>query len=113
MNVLLAAIFAFLISAALVPVCRIISFRLNCVAHPSPDRWHRRVPPLLGGVAIAGGVLSGAMLFGVAADLRILLVSGAVIFAVGVADDVMNLKPATKLIAEIAVASILLFFGFR
>ena len=34
-------------------------------------------------------------------------------FATGLVDDVLSLKPATKLIAQIALASSLLFFGYR
>ena len=34
-------------------------------------------------------------------------------FAVGLADDLRSLKPSTKLIAEIAIASLLVFFGYR
>src|SRR4029077_4902789 len=42
-----------------------------------------------------------------------LLVCGAAIAAFGFADDVLSLKPSTKLIAQIVVASGLLFFGYR
>ena len=31
----------------------------------------------------------------------------------GLVDDVLSLKPSTKLIAQIALASALLFFGYR
>jgi UDP-GlcNAc:undecaprenyl-phosphate GlcNAc-1-phosphate transferase len=41
------------------------------------------------------------------------LAGGSLIFVVGLTDDVMNLKPSTKLIAEIALASLLVFMGGR
>ena len=113
MNILLAALFGFAVCAAVVPVCRIIAVRLNCVAKPSADRWHRRATPLLGGIGIVCAVVAGALLFGIARDSAVLLLTGGLIFVVGVTDDIINLKPSTKLVAEIAVASILLFFGFR
>jgi UDP-GlcNAc:undecaprenyl-phosphate GlcNAc-1-phosphate transferase len=113
MNILLASLFGFAVCAALVPVCRIIAVRVNCVAKPSADRWHRRATPLLGGVAIVFAVLGGALLFGTARDLAVLLFTGGLIFVVGITDDITRLKPSTKLVAEIAVASVLLFFGFR
>ncbi len=34
-------------------------------------------------------------------------------FGVGLVDDVITLKPSTKLIAQIALASVLLFFNYR
>ena len=113
MTILLAALFGIGVTAALVPPCRALAFRLNCIARPSADRWHKRPTPLLGGVAIVTTVFLGALVFGVADDLARFLVAGALIFVVGVTDDMFNLKPSTKLIAEIAVASILVFFGFR
>ncbi len=113
MIILLAALFGVAVTAALVPACRALAFRLNCVARPSADRWHKRPTPLLGGIAIVAAVFLGAFIFGVAHQLAQFLLAGALIFIVGVTDDVFNLKPSTKLIAEIAVASILVFFGFR
>jgi UDP-GlcNAc:undecaprenyl-phosphate GlcNAc-1-phosphate transferase len=34
-------------------------------------------------------------------------------FAVGFSDDILSLKPSTKLVAQIALASVLLFFNYR
>jgi UDP-GlcNAc:undecaprenyl-phosphate GlcNAc-1-phosphate transferase len=113
MTILFAALFGLAISAALVPACRALAFRLDCVARPSADRWHKRPTPLLGGVAIVLTVMLGATTFGVHAAVTPLLVAGALIFVVGVTDDLITLKPSTKLIAEIAVASLLVFFGYR
>jgi len=113
MTILLAALFGVGVSAALVPVCRALSFRLNCVARPTSDRWHKRPTPMLGGIAIVATVLVGALVFGVGGKVSELLLAGSLIFIVGFTDDLINLKPSTKLIAEIAVASVLVFFGFR
>jgi len=113
MTILLAACFGLVVSAALVPACRTLAFRLNCVARPASDRWHKRPTPLLGGVAIVATVMVGALIFGVGAAQLKLLLAGALIFVIGITDDLISLKPTTKLIAEIAVASILVFFGFR
>ena len=37
----------------------------------------------------------------------------ALIFLAGLADDVFALKPFTKLVVEIAIATVFLFFGYR
>ena len=113
MTILFAALFGLGVTSALVPACRALAFRLDCVARPSADRWHKRPTPLLGGVAIVATVLLGTLVFGIADELAKFLLAGVLIFVVGVADDILTLKPATKLIAEIGVASILVFFGFR
>jgi UDP-GlcNAc:undecaprenyl-phosphate GlcNAc-1-phosphate transferase len=108
-----ALLFGFAATVALVPLCRLIAWRLNCVARPSGDRWHKQPTPLLGGAAIFAAVGIGAAVVDVAAPLWPLLLTGALIFIVGVTDDTLSLKPSTKLIAEIALASMFLFFGYR
>src|SRR4026209_951602 len=107
MTILLAGFFGLALSAALVPFCLALAFRLNCVARPSSDRWHKRPTPLPGGIAIITTVLLGAFVFGVGSKLIVLLLAGTLIFIVGITDDLFALKPSTKLIAEIAVASLL------
>jgi UDP-GlcNAc:undecaprenyl-phosphate GlcNAc-1-phosphate transferase len=106
---------AFAVSAALVPVCRSLALRRGYVAHPRQDRWHKRPTALFGGVAmgvsvfalaIASGLLAGDLL-----KLALPLAGGALIFIVGLADDVVSLKPSTKLVAEIALASLFVFFN--
>jgi len=112
-KLIIATSFGFGAAVGFVPLCRLAAVRLDCVARPSADRWHRRPTPLLGGAAIFGSVAVGSIVFGIAGPLWVLLLTGALLFAVGVADDKITLKPATKLIAEIAVACVLLFFGYR
>ncbi len=46
-------------------------------------------------------------------DLALPLIGGLAIFIVGITDDVISLKPTTKLIAEIALAAMFVFFGER
>ena len=58
-------------------------------------------------------VLAGAAVFGLIPPLLVLTGTGALAFAVGLADDLLSIKPATKFIVAIGLASILIFFGFR
>jgi UDP-GlcNAc:undecaprenyl-phosphate GlcNAc-1-phosphate transferase len=100
-------------SAALVPLCRSIALKKGFIARPRQDRWHSRPTALFGGVAIAVTVVGLALTAGDLADLALPLIAGTLIFFVGVTDDVLSLKPTTKLIAEIALASMFVFFGER
>ena len=113
MNSLLAYCLGSLAGAlALVPLCRFLAFRLRLVAQPKLDRWHKRPTPMLGGIAIAIPPLAGAG-FLAPAELLLPLLCCGLMFVVGLTDDIWQLKPATKLIAEIGLASVLLFFGYR
>jgi UDP-GlcNAc:undecaprenyl-phosphate GlcNAc-1-phosphate transferase len=106
-------LFGLALSIGLVPVCRIVAHRTGLVSHPRNDRWHRTTVPLLGGVAIALSMLIVSVVTGNALDLAVPLSAAIFISAAGLADDILNLKPATKLLAQIMVAAWLVYFGYR
>jgi UDP-GlcNAc:undecaprenyl-phosphate GlcNAc-1-phosphate transferase len=112
-NLIVFYVFALALSLALTPVCRLVAQRLGFVAKPKEDRWHKRPTAMFGGVAIAATTLLLGLFVAPGAHLWPLLVSGALIAGFGLADDVLSLKPSTKLIVQITVASMLLFFGLR
>jgi UDP-GlcNAc:undecaprenyl-phosphate GlcNAc-1-phosphate transferase len=99
------------LAAALVPACRWIAFRAGVVAQPREDRWNHRTVPLLGGMALAMAILFGAIVTGVASAIAVPLAAAMLICTVGLIDDVISLKPATKLIAQISCAAMLVYFG--
>jgi UDP-GlcNAc:undecaprenyl-phosphate GlcNAc-1-phosphate transferase len=104
---------AFAVSAVLVGACRRVAMRLGYTAKPRADRWHEQPTALLGGVGIVVTVLSLHSLLAGPRELPVLVVGAALIFIVGLVDDFITLKPYTKLVAEIAIASLFVFFGYR
>jgi UDP-GlcNAc:undecaprenyl-phosphate GlcNAc-1-phosphate transferase len=100
-------------SLVLTPVCRLAAERLGQVARPTEDRWHRRSTALFGGVAIAVVTVVAGLTISDLDQLATLIVCAVLIAVFGFVDDILGLKPSTKLVAQITVASILLFFGFR
>jgi UDP-GlcNAc:undecaprenyl-phosphate/decaprenyl-phosphate GlcNAc-1-phosphate transferase len=106
-------VLAFASALALVPLCRLAALRLGYVAAPKADRWHQRHTALLGGVAIAGVVLTGGWLAGATAELRLVLLTGGAAFLLGLVDDLVSLRPSTKLVGQIVLASVFVYFGHR
>lgn len=104
---------AFVLAVALVPLCRRLAIRLDVVARPRADRWHRTVVPLLGGVAIGLSTLFTGLIFGLADLMPVILFASMAIFVMGFVDDLLRLRPASKLVSQIAVAAALVYFGFR
>ena len=104
---------ALALSLVVVPLCRLAAVRLGFVARPRADRWHKRPVALFGGVGIAIVLFMCAAALGVARQQPVLVLTAAAVFIVGLIDDVLSLKPATKLIAQIGLASALLVFGYR
>ena len=107
------ALIGFALALVLTPICRWAALRWGCVAHPKQDRWHRKPTALLGGVAVFLAVVVPFAILQPVREIWVLLASGSLIFAVGLTDDLVSLKPFTKLVAQIVVASALVFFGYR
>jgi len=103
----------FVLSIALTPLGRAVAFRLGCVAKPSDDRWHKKPTALLGGVAIGLSVLIGWISSGAPSETLLLLVCGFGLLCVGLIDDVVSLKPSTKLVFQIVASSIFVFSGYQ
>ncbi len=100
-------------SLVLTPICRHLAHRFGYVAKPKEDRWHKRPTALFGGVAIVLSTLSIGLAVGPDPRLWQLIACGLAIAAVGFLDDVFSFKASTKLLAQITVASALVFFGLR
>jgi len=105
---------SFAISIVLTPVVRGIVLSKGYVAKPRKDRWHKKDTALFGGIAIFVSFLASYLLF---AELSIynlgIVLCGTIIFGLGLFDDVFHIKPHTKLIGQIVVASLLVTFGVQ
>ena len=103
---------ALCLSLIFTPLVRRLAVRYKFVSFPKQDRWRKRVVALLGGVAIFGAFLIPYFVFGVR-DLKFIgFIFGALgIFWLGLIDDIVNIKPDTKLIGQIIIACIVVMFG--
>ena len=106
-------LFAFGLSLSLVPVARLLATRFGYIAAQRADRWHQRPVALFGGVAIGLTLLIGLFVFNEFHKITVLLVCAGLMFATGLLDDIRPLRPSTKLVMQIAIASVFLSFGFR
>jgi len=106
-------LFAFALSLGLVPVARLLATRSGYIAAQRADRWHQRPVALFGGVAIALTVLFGLVVFDEFHQIGVLLACAGMMFVTGLVDDVRPLRASTKLVIQIAIASVFLSFGFR
>jgi len=106
-------VLALALSLVVVPLCRLAAVRVGFVATPRDDRWNRRPVALAGGVGIALVLFACTAAFGIVVEQPVLVLTAAVMFVTGFTDDVLSLKPATKLIAQIGLAAVLLFFDYR
>ncbi|MEZ5423757.1 MAG: MraY family glycosyltransferase [Pyrinomonadaceae bacterium] len=99
-------------SAVLTYAVRTYATRRGFVAAPKSDRWHARPTAMLGGVAIYATTIIGYFLFvPFTRESAILLAGGTVLFAVGLVDDIFNIRPYQKLLGQLFGAAVLIGFG--
>lgn len=103
---------AFSIAFLTTPVVKAAAGRLGIVAKPKEDRWHKKVIPLMGGIAIFTAFMTTYLIFMRGGKVNMgLVVGGASIFLLGVVDDIRGLSPRTKLVGQIVCASLAVMFG--
>jgi UDP-GlcNAc:undecaprenyl-phosphate GlcNAc-1-phosphate transferase len=114
-----AAVVSFAAALIFTPLARLLAQRIGAVDHPDGGRKLQRQPvALLGGVAVLGGLgltVAVAVMLGWLHDsgTSIAQVSSglALLCAVGVYDDLHNLRAKWKLFAQIATAIPILIAG--
>ena len=103
----------FVLTALSVPIAARLAMRWNCVAVPSAERWHSRAMPTSGGLAFFFPILFMALCFSSnVGNIASFLLIATAAFGLGVYDDFRELRPATKLLGQIAAAVAALFSGF-
>jgi UDP-GlcNAc:undecaprenyl-phosphate GlcNAc-1-phosphate transferase len=114
MRLMIASLSAFLLALSLTPLARAAARAAGIVAVPRRDRWHRRPTALLGGVAIYLACLAGYLIFAPRfPGARLILGAGTLLFILGLIDDLRRIKPHIKLIAQLVVAALVVYFGRR
>lgn len=118
--VFLPLLFFIALSASLlfVPAIRWFSFRTGQVAIPRSDRWNRKATPTLGGIGMFSAFLIALLVVLLTTEDTLLfterwtiLVGMAIMFSIGLYDDIKPLNPPVKLIFQILAATVVIFFG--
>jgi len=110
---LAAAITSFVISFLIVPVIIKYSLKKNLLDVPGRRKIHKKVTPSMGGIAIFCGFFISSLIwidFSQWNNIKWILVALFVIFFIGVRDDLVPLRAILKLVGQILVASLLIFF---
>lgn len=112
---------AFLVAAVIVisttPVVKAIGIKSGCVDRPNQRKVHHRPMVRLGGVAIFISTLTALLLVWWSGGFNSLapeqawevggvIVGGVAFFLIGLADDILNLSPLTRLLLQVIAATI-------
>lgn len=115
-TVLLGTLIAFVVALAVTALThpRVAKFaqKRNIVDNPNARKLQRNPVPVMGGVAVFFGLVSGLCVSGIFVNVNELLpviVAMSVMLCVGVIDDVSELSPWLRFVIEIAVVLMLIF----
>lgn len=110
MNVIVPFIFTFLVSLFCIRFGKPLAIRLGLVDIPTARKVHKGAIPLVGGIAIFLGVFIGTLVFMHQSHiLNIYLIAAALIVFIGALDDYYDLPVKPRMIAQIIVASLMVF----
>ncbi len=109
-----AGLTAFSVTLLLTPVVRLAAVRLGWVGRPVEGRWGRRTIARLGGVGMFAGFLAAVSAW-VPLDgpVRGLLLGTALVFGLGLLDDVRGIPASLKLVGQLLIGCVVVLNGIR
>ncbi len=119
MNFWIFVLAAFLLTAALVLLLRPLAFKVGLVDRPTARKTHAGEIPLIGGLAIFLGTGIALLAYGLLTEqgkmlllpISIFLAAGFTLLAIGVWDDLRDLPPVVRFIAQVIAALIMILGG--
>ena len=112
LGTLIAFAVALMVTALIHPRVANFAKKRNIVDNPNARKLQRNPVPVMGGVAVFFGLVSGLCISGIFVNINELLpivVAMSVMLCVGVIDDVSELSPWLRFVIEIAVVIMLVF----
>jgi UDP-GlcNAc:undecaprenyl-phosphate GlcNAc-1-phosphate transferase len=119
---------AFLVSLIVVwwstPAIRRMGLKSGYVDRPNERKMHKRPMVRLGGVSIFAGTFAALFLVWIGGGFGVLppdraweiwgvVLGGLAFFLIGLADDLLNLSPFTRLLMQVAIATLAWWVGVR
>ncbi|NQT00136.1 MAG: undecaprenyl/decaprenyl-phosphate alpha-N-acetylglucosaminyl 1-phosphate transferase, partial [Candidatus Omnitrophica bacterium] len=105
---------AFLVAYCSTPVLRRLAVKFDILDRPNRRKMHKHPVPLLGGLAIYLGLVSGLILnqeaFGFLSNV---LIGATIILVIGLIDDILGLSAQIRLIGQLLAALIMISSGIR
>jgi UDP-GlcNAc:undecaprenyl-phosphate GlcNAc-1-phosphate transferase len=110
--VLSPIVLAFVTAVAVTPLVRAFARKIGAVAAPKKDRWHQKPTAMMGGVAIfVATIVAMLALRPETRESWVVIGASSALFALGLIDDFLHLKPYQKLIGQLLAASAVVYFG--
>ncbi len=93
----------------LLPRLAVIATRLGLIDHPNKRKVHKVPKPLVGGMAMASGVVLSSLIFINITNLRGFFLGFTILLLVGFLDDFKELNHRLKFVAQFLAVSLIIF----
>ena len=92
-----------------------IAHKLGVIDRPKDARRvHKKPIPRFGGMAIfLGSMAAMSIPAGMNEKIKVAMIGGALMYLLGIADDIRNLKPAVKFLGQWGIATLVFVLGVR
>lgn len=103
------------VAALTTPLSIRIAKRFGIIDKPKDSRrMHKRPTPRFGGMAIFLGATAAMIIpAGMNEQIKVAMLGGVLMYGLGVADDILDVRPVTKFIGQFIIASIVYAMGIR
>ena len=105
-------VLAFALALFATPLMRALALRRGVLDMPSARKVHDVATPLIGGAAVYAAFAATVLIsFDFSLPLKGVAVGGTLIVAIGILDDVTDLRPSLKLLGHIGAAVVAVTYG--
>lgn len=114
-KIMQALVIAIAVSAAASPLSIRIAHKLGVIDRPKDARRvHKKPIPRFGGMAIfLGSMAAMAVTVGMNDKIKAAMIGGALMYLLGITDDIKDLRPIVKFAGQLAIASLVYALGIR
>lgn len=97
---------------SVMPLLRRIAIKWGVLDEPEPRKIHGNPTPLLGGAGVFLAFNLGILINGIySVELIVILIASAMIFIVGIVDDIKEVPPSIKLVVQLISTVLVICFG--
>ena len=105
---------AALVTLGLVPPLQALARRIGLLDHPDARKQHQGAVPLVGGLAVYGGMLVTVLVYPVYLlnpEVRAIMLASGLLLVIGVLDDRYEVSATLKLLFQVAAAAVVMSGG--
>ena len=114
-RIILVLIIGFIVAYLTTPLSIKLANKYDIIDRPRDDRRvHNRPIPRFGGMGIFLGSMAAMIIPATMnSSIRVAMIGGLMMYALGVADDIMDLKPMAKFGGQLIIATFMFAMGIR